>query len=299
MSEKQRITEALGRLAMRPPQVLLVEGGSEQDRLHMSLLWAKLANCHTSLAQRKNGAIAMPCGQCLVCRQIDANEFMDLHLFDGRISNKQDEENPGPVRALSMENMHALKRLNATAPHGEGKRLAIFQGMSQTREEALNSLLKTLEEPTDHTLFVLLAPQRQQLLQTLVSRSFCMTLPWTGCRSVNDSLGQWEKDLGVFLARGTGFLDKIAAKGAVDAPLAGLIIMACQKALGRVLSGYDRADSPLDMAIKPLAKNLEAALLLSQWAAQAQDMLVLTVAPARVLEGFCSRLYALLRRQAP
>lgn len=294
---EERIRDALKHLAMRSPQVLLMEGGSEAGRLQMALYWAQLTKCPQALAARGEGRIGGPCGECLVCRQIAANEFVDLHIYDGRISNKQDEENPGPIRALSMENMHLLKSVNATAPHGEGRRVAIFQGMSQTREEALNSLLKTLEEPAAHTLFVLLAPQRQQILPTLVSRSFCLTLPWSGCRDKNAALGAWERELGAFLSRGVGFLEKIGVKGAVDATLAAQLIMACQRALGRILSGSSWPDGSLDKALAPLGRNVEAALLFGQWAAEAQTMLTGTVAPARVLEGLFTRTFVLLRRK--
>lgn len=290
-----RIRNALEHLAMRAPQVLLLEGGSEQVRLQMALYWAQLAKCPQALVARADGRMAKPCEQCAVCRQITDNELLDLHIYDGRISNKQDEEAPGPVRALSMENMHVLKGINATAPHGEGKRVAIFQGMSQTREEALNSLLKTLEEPSPHTLFVLLAPQRQQILSTLVSRSFCLTLPWSSCRDKNGALASWEKDMGIFLSKGVGFLDKIAVKGAVDAAMATLIIMACQRALGRVISGAAWSDNSLDEALVPLAHNIEAAMLFGQWATEAQTMLAGSVSPARVLEGFFTRAFVLLK----
>lgn len=292
-----RARGTLLRLARRMPQVLLLEGGSEPDRFQCACYWATLANCSTAQAAREKGGLPEPCSQCQTCRQIMANEYIDLHIYDGRISNRQDEDSPGPVRALNMDNMHALKRLNATAPHGSGKRVAIFQGMGQTREEALNSLLKTLEEPTDHTLFVLLSPQRQQLLPTLVSRSFCVTLPWRGCRVPADaSLATWENLLGAFLNGSPEFLEKIAARGAVDASLAGRIIMSCQQALGRVLGGFGSA-GPLDKALSALRLNIEAALLVQRWAAEAHEMLALAVAPARVLEAFCSRLYILLRRK--
>lgn len=284
----------LNLLALRPPQTLLIEGGTETGRLDAALYWAAASNCPQAQAGRANGEASGPCLACPVCAQIQANENLDLHIYDGRISNKLDEDKPGPVKSLRMENMRELKGIVGTAPHGSGKRVVIFQGMTQTREEALNSLLKTLEEPTPHSLFVLLAPHREQLLQTLVSRSFCITLPWTDCRAKESSMAQWEAELADFFTRGTGLLERIAAKGAVDAALASQIISCCQKALGRALIG--KPDGSLDAAFTALAHDMDKGALACRWIEEAQAMLNATVSPARTLEAFSTRMFALLRQ---
>lgn len=294
MDRAANLRASLARLALAPPQTMLFEGGTEKDRLDLALYWAKTVNCPVALAQRAANQPAIPCGECVICRQIQANENIDLLIYDGRIGNKQDEEKPGPIRALRIENMRELKALNGTAPHGEGKRVAIFQGMSQTREEALNSLLKTLEEPSEHTLFALLAPQRQQLLPTLVSRSFCLTLPWRDCLTHEQDLDAVALDLAQFLQSGRGFLDKIAQKGAVDMILAGRLLLMLQRSLIRVLAAKGRGE--LDGALAPLAANPAKVALFTAWLNEAQAMLMGTVTPARVLEAFCSRLFSLLQQ---
>lgn len=285
----------LEQLALQPPQSLLLEGGSEASRLQAAIHWAKANSCPAALASRQDGMRCAPCGSCAVCKQMDANENLDLLIYDGRISNKQDEDNPGPIRAMSVDNMRHLKALNGTAPHGAGRRVAIMQGMSLTREEALNSILKTLEEPSDYTLFVLLTPQRLQLLPTLVSRSLCLTLPWQGCLVENPDLAKWEDALAEFLRKGIGFLDAIAAKGAVDLALGAQIVMACQRSLGRVLAGAGQ--NSLDKVLMPMTGNVTAAMRLNLWANEAQTMLLGNVNPARVLEAFATKLFLLLRQK--
>ena len=76
-----------------------------------------------------------------------------------------------------MQRVRELKSRLRDAPHGQGRRVVLLMGLSLNRDEAANALLKALEEPSPTTVFVLLAPQREQLLPTLVSRSFCLTLP--------------------------------------------------------------------------------------------------------------------------
>lgn len=291
----QRLVTTLERLAIQPPQVLLLEGGTESARLKLAMHWAKTAACPGALQKRQSGEAAAPCLTCPVCLQIDAQECLDLHIFDGRISNRQDEEKPGPVRALNMDNMHNFRGLTGTAPHGHGKRLAIFQGMSQTREEALNSLLKTLEEPSPHTLFALLTPQRAQLLPTLVSRSFCLTLPWTSAFDTAGNLSDWDALLARFFTSGQGLMETLAAKGAVDATIASQIIMSFQRSLARVLGGG--SSNELDKALAQLGRNSDCAMLGVRWSSEALGMLAGTVSPARVLEGFCTRLFVLLRQK--
>lgn len=294
-SRREQLEGALTRLALAPPQTLLLEGGTEEERLSMALFWAMTANCPEAAARRTEGRAAEPCRVCAICRQIQANENLDVLIFDGRIPNRQDEESPGPIRALRMENMRELKSLSATAPHGPGKRVAIFQGMSQTREEALNSLLKTLEDPAPHTMFVLLAPQRQQLLPTLVSRSFCLTLPWRGSQEADAELAEWEIALAGFLETGSGLMERIGGKGVLDASLAGRIIMLCQRALVRALGA--RNQGGLDRALAPVARSATKMALASRWLAEAQEMLAALVAPARVLEAFWSRLFVLIHQK--
>lgn len=287
-----RLHDTLTRLALTEPQCLLLEGGSESARLDLATFWAMTANCPAALSGRKDGSIAAPCRECQTCRQIEANEYADLLIYDGRISNRADEEKPGPIRALRIENIRELKSLTGTAPHGGGKRIAIFQGLTQTREEAMNSLLKTLEEPTPHTMFVLLAPQRQQILPTLVSRSFCLTLPWPDSSGHDE---KWDNAIAGFLNGNPALLDQISAKGALDAENASAALLACQRSLVRSLSG--RGSGPLDAALAPLARAAKKAALASRWLSEAQEMLAATVSPPRALEAFLSRFYLLLRQQ--
>lgn len=289
------ICARLDNLATNPPQTLLFEGGSEGQRLQAGLYWAMLANCPQTQAARLAGKAPSPCMECPTCRQINANEFLDLRIYDGRISNTQDEEKPGPVRALRMENMRELKTALSASPHGQGKRVVLLQGMTITREEALNSLLKILEEPSPFTLFVLLVSQREQILPTLVSRSFCVTLPWTDCNSPSscDLLA----DFSQFLATGTGFFERIATKGALDAIAGSQLLLECQKALARAAAGYGKTDNPLDVPFARIAESQEKIVQLSRWITEAQGMMLATVNPPRILEAFGAKLFLLLRRQ--
>ena len=282
-----RLKAVLDNLGTAPPQVLLLEGGSEAQRMDLARYWATRINCPTA------GANGTPCLSCPSCQQIAAGEHLDLAAYDGRISNREDEENPGPVRAFNMERVRELKVRLRDAPHGQGRRVVLLMGLSLTRDEASNALLKALEEPSNTTVFVLLAPQREQLLPTLVSRSFCLTLPWPDCHADDPAMQPWEDALAQFLVQGQGFLDKVAGKGAIDASGATRLLLCCQKAMSRILSGRHNPARPLDAALVLLHGKGRAAAC--QWFAEAQEALNYGVTPARVLETLAARLFALRR----
>lgn len=298
-----RLRAVLARLALTPPQTLLLEGGSEAARQDLARYWACACNCPQALAAAARGEAATPCLACPVCAQIAAGEHLDVLAFDGRIGNREDEENPGPVMAFNMRRARELKSRLRDAPHGPGRRVVLLMGLSPARDEAANALLKALEEPSAHTVFVLLAPQREQLLPTLVSRSFCLTLPWSQDGTPPPGLAEWEGTLAEFLRTGRGFLEKAAARGGLDAAQAADLLLSCQKALIHVLAGgaSSAPPGPLAEALAPLLAAggkggpEQRAALCGRWLDEAQEMLRYGVAPARVMEGFASRLFVLLR----
>ena len=302
-----RLRAVLARLAPAPPQTLLLEGGSEAARQELARYWACACNCPQALAAAARGEPASPCLACPVCAQIAAGEHLDVLAFDGRIGNREDEENPGPVMAFNMRRARELKSRLRDAPHGQGRRVVLLMGLSPARDEAANALLKALEEPSAHTVFVLLAPQREQLLPTLVSRSFCLTLPWSQDGTPPPGLTEWEGTLADFLRTGRGFLEKAAARGGLDAAQAADLLLSCQKALIHVLAGgaSTTAPGPLTDALAPLraaggkAAPEQRAALCGRWLDEAQEMLRYGVAPARVMEGFASRLFVLLQGENP
>lgn len=270
---------SMGMLARKPPHTILLEGGSEAQRFQGALYWAMACNC-------KNGEAGQPCLACPVCRQIESLEYLDLLVFDGRIANSQDEEG-GLVRALSAENMRELKRKLRDSRHGAGRRVVVLMGLGLNRGGAANALLKSLEEPPPDTSFVLLTAQREQLLPTLVSRSFCLTLPWPDSSRRDPELAEWESLLASFIAGRGDFLDRAAARGAVDAKVASSILLAVQKALARAICG--QTDDPLARQLCRLGP--AAHVFASRRLALAQDMLDLGVSPARVLASLACHLW--------
>jgi len=203
-------------LAAHPPQSLVIEGGTAADREAAALTWASLLNCTA-------GADVRPCGACAACVQIGQGVFLDLKRF-------------GHEEKILVDDVRAALPEWGQPPRGPGVRVSIFFAAHEFHLSVANLLLKTLEEPRPGNVFVLLAPQRERLLQTLVSRSFVLTLPWPEAIAPESDVEQWLAALLHFWATGQGWFERTGAKGAADRALALRILSGLQRELLLALS---------------------------------------------------------------
>ena len=99
-----------------------------------------------------------PCGACRSCQKISAGTHPDIHIVK-------------PIGTIiKVEQIRSLCRRLAFKPNEASVRLALIDDAHLMNAEAGNTLLKTLEEPPDSTVFVLTALQVTDLLPTIVSR---------------------------------------------------------------------------------------------------------------------------------
>ena len=270
-TDRDALSAALNKLASDPPQVLILEGGSMAERFSVALWHAARLNCPEGRP---------PCLHCPACLQIGANLFHDLYVLDGREGS------------IKIETVRELRTILGEAPRGDGKRVVILAEAQSLGVEAANALLKSLEEPRPGVCFLLLAPQRERLLPTLVSRGWVVTLAWpeAGTPSTPE-LFQWEEALAEFMASGQGWLDKTSGKGAVDAALARRIVLSVQKAQAALHAGRDGGPLGRRLAILPEAGHLHVNDLL----AQCQESLDYMVSPPLVLNWLATRLHIVYR----
>ena len=275
LSTQQRIVSYLRRLVNAPPNVLLLEGGTRQERERLGLFWAALLNC-------QNGD---PCGSCPTCRQIVSESYRDLYILRGG------EE------TIKIDDVRPYRWILADKPF-ESYRVVLFSEAQELTTSAANALLKSLEEPLPGNVFVLLTPQRHLLLSTLLSRSYPFTLSHdTGGRSGEEEreVGGWLDFLLCFWQSGTGLFEHTGKKKAVDRFLLGDILLALQRELYRVYLGeltsgiaaYLRRNlssqywSRLDLALK-----------------KAEEILRHQVNPSLILEWLALTVWKWLREEA-
>lgn len=266
-----RVRAALQRMAAAPPQVLLLEGGTIEERYAMALWYTAALNCR---------ARPLPCLRCPDCLKIGAEIFADLYVLDGRRDS------------IKIEAVRELRVVLGEAPRGEGTRVIVLAEAQSLGTEAANALLKSLEEPRPGVCFLLSAPQRECLLPTLISRGWTLTLAWPDpAAPAPDAAVRWEQDLAVFLESGRGWFERTSAKGSVDAASARQILLLVQKALTAISAGRDGGRLGAALAALPAAGRLYATDLLSQ----CSRSLAALVNPALVLDWLATRLYLACR----
>lgn len=113
-------------------------------------IFARAVNC----TNRENGN---PCGECASCKSAIAGNNMNVIEIDAASNNKVDD-----VRTLIEE--------VAYAPVRDPYKVYIIDEAHMLTKEALNALLKTLEEPPEHAIFILATTEVQELLVTILSR---------------------------------------------------------------------------------------------------------------------------------
>jgi DNA polymerase-3 subunit delta' len=146
-----------------------------------------LAAASSLLCESPQGAFA--CGKCAACLWVSAGNHPDLRrirpdmiaLEEGASGADDDAEAPSgaakkaPSKDIRVDQLRALGSWFNTATHRGGWRVAVIYPAQAMNAIAANALLKVLEEPPQHTVFLLVADAPDRLLPTLVSR--CRRLP--------------------------------------------------------------------------------------------------------------------------
>lgn len=268
LSGQASAIERLDAIASNPPQSIVIEGGSADERFALSMYWAMRLNCTSE---------TVPCGYCPVCRQIADNAFSDLLLFDGREG------------LIKVDPIRKTRPVWGQPPNGDGYRVTVFAEAQQLMTESANALLKSLEEPRPGNVFILTAPQRERLLETLVSRSWVVTMAWPHVQQNNPEIAEWVEALVDFWRTGRGWFERTSPKGAVDPDLARQIVLGMQRELRNALKGESMTAASQKLS---QACDLKALRTIDLVLAQAQDALntQVPVNPALVLDWVATRL---------
>lgn len=113
-------------------------------------IFARAVNC----LNNQNGS---PCNECEICKGILDGSIMDVVEIDAASNNGVDS-----IRELRDD----TKYVTASAKY----RVYIIDEVHMLSTSAFNALLKTLEEPPEHVIFILATTEPHQVPQTILSR---------------------------------------------------------------------------------------------------------------------------------
>ena len=120
-------------------------------------LIAKLANCEKRSSDKKFASQGEPCNTCGHCAEIESGKSLDVMEIDAASNRGIDE----------IRNLQEGVRLS---PISSPYKVYIIDEVHMLTREAFNALLKTLEEPPAHAIFILATTEYEKVPPTITSR---------------------------------------------------------------------------------------------------------------------------------
>jgi DNA polymerase-3 subunit gamma/tau len=137
---------ATGRVA----HAFLFSGGRGRGKTSTARILAKAVNC---LHPKDSN----PCNECEVCEEINNGRSMDIIEVDGASTN-------------SIDDVRSIREAARYTPSRGKKKVYIIDEVHMLSKGAFNALLKTLEEPPPHILFIFATTEIQKVPSTIISR---------------------------------------------------------------------------------------------------------------------------------
>ncbi|WP_051600739.1 DNA polymerase III subunit gamma/tau [Eubacterium sp. AB3007] len=212
---------------------------------------AKAVNC--------TGEGERPCGECPSCRAIAEGNFIDVIEIDAASNN-------------GVENIRELRESVNYPPSAGRRKVYIIDEVHMLSTGAFNALLKTLEEPPAHVMFILATTNPEKLPQTVLSRCMRLDFRRVSAAEIKANMARICQEHGVEITEGALALLARNADGSVRDSLS--ILEQCMS------SGEARLDRDkileflgtvseefyIELTEKVLTRNISQALLLLEGA---------------------------------
>jgi DNA polymerase-3 subunit gamma/tau len=152
----------------RIAHAFIFSGPRGVGKTSVARILAKALNC-------EQGPTPTPCQVCTHCREITEGIALDVHEIDGASNRGIDE-----IREL-RENIKFL-------PASSRFKVYIIDEVHMLTREAFNALLKTLEEPPPHVVFIFATTETHKIPATILSRCQCFDFRRISLKQIGDNL---------------------------------------------------------------------------------------------------------------
>ena len=116
-----------------------------------------------------------PCNECDICTSITEGSNIDIIEIDAASNRGVDE-------------IRSLREKVKFSPSQLSKKVYIIDEVHMLTNEAFNALLKTLEEPPSHVIFILATTEAHKIPQTILSRAFSVKFEKPTLEELSNSL---------------------------------------------------------------------------------------------------------------
>lgn len=205
------LTESIDEGRIPHAQLLIGEAGS--GALPVALAYAQYLGCkdrrHYDAPDGHDGLRADSCGECASCRKYQQLVHPDLHLLFPNATTGEVKEHPSSEQLVSTfrdflhdtrqygslddwlrysgindkismireEDAAEVMRVLGLKSYEDGWKVLVVWMAERMNQTTANKLLKALEEPTEQTLFLLVAQSTDHILDTVLSRTQQISLP--------------------------------------------------------------------------------------------------------------------------
>lgn len=177
------------------PGAILIHGQSGIGKFEFSIELAKALLCESSSAVK-------PCNQCEACRWFNSGNHPDFIALVPETHRKLlphgdfDADSDAPKKSklssadgdsdtpekkekksISIEDARSAIEGLSIGTHRGGNRIILVYPLEMLRADSANTLLKSLEEPPNNTIFILLADRLDRVLPTIRSRCRLLSAP--------------------------------------------------------------------------------------------------------------------------